>query len=92
MLSNLVAELQPSLDCVNLGLFLKFFTYRGREANPPSRVGYYIGALLAQRLAKKLPLVDTAHMPAKEVHAELGLQLSQIGSDDRETRIFNCVF
>ncbi len=76
MLSDLVGELVPNLDRIDPELFSKFFSYRGPEAHPPSRVGYYIGALVAQRMAKRHSLVGLAHMPANRVRKELGLQLA----------------
>lgn len=48
--------------------------------NPPSRVGYYIGALVAQRMAKRHSLVELARMPAAGVRKELGARLAEIGS------------
>jgi hypothetical protein len=78
MLPDLVAELEPNLNRIDPELFTKFFTYRGPEANPPSRVGYYIGALLAQRMARRHSPARLAHMHASEVRIELGRELGRI--------------
>jgi hypothetical protein len=76
MLPELVGELEPNLDRIDPELFSNFFTYRGPEASPPSRVGYYISALVAQRVAKRHSLVGLAHMSANRVRKELGAQLA----------------
>ncbi len=76
MLPDVVRELEPNLDRIDPELFSRFFAYRGPEANPPSRVGYYIGALVAKRMAKRHSLVGLAHMSANGVRRELGLQLA----------------
>ena len=78
MLADLVAELTPHLDEIDPERFRRFFTYRGPEAVPPSRAGYYIGALIAERLAKRHSLSTLAHMSADSVREELGTQLAAL--------------
>jgi hypothetical protein len=78
LLPELISELQPHLDEVNAELYAKFFSYQGADANPPSRVGYYIGALVAERLARHHSLPALAHMPAAEVRKALAAQLVEI--------------
>jgi hypothetical protein len=78
MLSDLVRELRPNIDRIDPELFSKFFNYRGPDATPPSRVGYYIGALVAQRMAQRHSLAGLAHMPASRVRAAVGVVLASI--------------
>ena len=81
LLPELAATLDPNLDRIDGKLFAKYFLYRGPEANPPSRVGYYIGALVAQRIAREHTLPEIAHLPPNRVRKELGEQLLEIGRE-----------
>jgi hypothetical protein len=78
LLPQLIADLQPKLDQVDPDFFSKFFQYRGPAATPPSRVGYYIGALAAQDMAERHSLSALAHMQAGAVRAELAEVLAEI--------------
>src|SRR6516162_9070612 len=80
LLPELAATLDPNLDRIDGKLFAK---YRGPEANPPSRVGYYIGALVAQRIAREHTLPEIAHLPPNRVRKELGEQLLEIGREQQ---------
>lgn len=78
LLPRLIADLQPKLDQVDPDFFSKFFQYYGPAATPPSRVGYYIGALAAQDMAERQPLSALVHMQAGAVRAELSEALVDI--------------
>lgn len=81
---QLIPEANPSFPEIVAGVernfFLRdtkassqFFLYHGRGANPPSRSGYYIGALAAQTLAMRehLTLVQLAHLQSDVAKTEL---------------------
>ena len=78
LLPRLIADLEPKLDQADPGFFSKFFLYRGRDATPPSRVGYYIGALAAEYMAERHSLSELAHMQAGAVRVELSQALAGI--------------
>ncbi len=78
MLAELVRELRPNADRIDPDLFSKFFHYRGPDATPPSRVGYYIGALVAQRMAQRHSLAQLAHMAPVRVREEVGAILDSM--------------
>ena len=81
-LSALIAQLMPQLDEVNPQLFATFFTYHQDDGGVPSRVGYYLGALAAQRLAWQNSLFSLAHMQAPEVRIKLKQALSDIQQEN----------
>jgi hypothetical protein len=78
VLRGLISEILPNLDRVDPELFSKLFLFHGADANPPSRVGYYIGALAAQRIGEQHSLFALAHMQADSVRTELSRTLSQM--------------
>lgn len=80
MLGQLISELEPKLDQVDPVFFSRYFTYHGANATPPSRVGYYIGALAAQRMAKRYSLFQLAHLQADTVCPALQTVLPEINS------------
>jgi hypothetical protein len=88
LLPELIPELQPHLDEVNPELYATFFSYRGPDASPPSRVGYYIGALVAERLARQHSLPALARMPAAEVRKEVAAQCRVLAIVDLTIRDF----
>lgn len=77
-LAALIAKLMPQLDRVDTGTFGEFFDYHPSETAIPSRVGYYIGALAAERLAGQSSLYTLAHMQAGVVREKLPQTLAEI--------------
>lgn len=78
LLSGLIVDLQPKLDQVDPDFFSEFFLYHGPAATPPSRVGYYIAALVAEDMARHHSLSALAHMQAGAVRTELSGALADI--------------
>lgn len=61
-LPELIADILPQLDQHGHAVFAEFFEYHRVRSAIPSRVGYYLGALIAQRLNSDLTLFDLAHI------------------------------
>ena len=80
-LPALIAKFTPQLDEINPQTFDTFFGYHPSETAIPSRVGYYIGALAAERLRKHNSLFALAHMHAETVRAKLPRALAEIARD-----------
>ncbi len=80
-LAALIAKLMPQLDRVDAGTFGEFFGYHPSATAVPSRVGYYIGALAAERLREHNSLYALAHMQAESVRAKLPQALAEIARD-----------
>lgn len=85
-LPALIAKLTPQLDRVDGQGFYTFFDYHQPETAVPSRVGYYIGALAAERLAKQSSLFALAHMQAATVRAKLPRALADVAQDAAHMR------
>lgn len=66
-LPGLIADLLPLLDQTNHAVFAEFFQYHRSESAIPSRVGYYLGALVVQRLNRNFTLRELAHLQAPTV-------------------------
>ncbi|MFL6300693.1 MAG: hypothetical protein ACJ71N_08825 [Terriglobales bacterium] len=81
---ELIGELRPNLDRSDPQLFASAFKYRGPDANPPSRFGYYLGTLLAQEMAKTHSLTRLAHMGPREVREAIGVVLQRLQLEFRE--------
>ena len=80
VLPSLVAQLYPKLDQVDPAVFSQFFSYHQPDGGVPSRAGYYIGALAAQRIAQRQSLLSLAHMSGAMVR----VRLSQVLADMAE--------
>jgi hypothetical protein len=78
MLRQLISELGPKLDQVDPGFFSRYFKYHGANATPPSRDGYYIGALAAQRMGQRYFLFQLAHLHASAVRPSLQKVIAEI--------------
>lgn len=61
-LPELTADILPHLDESDHGTFAEFFEYHREQSAIPSRVGYYLGAIVAQRLNNHFTLSDLAHL------------------------------
>ncbi|HZY62178.1 MAG TPA: hypothetical protein VFE38_06585 [Edaphobacter sp.] len=77
-LPALIAKLTPQLDRVDPQTFSVYFGYHPSETVIPSRVGYYIGALAAERLAGQYSLFALAHLQAATVRAKLPQALAEV--------------
>ena len=62
ILPSLIAEIAPKLDEVDPQFFAKFFLFHPSTAAMPSRSGYYIGAVVAEKLAKQKSMFGLARL------------------------------
>jgi hypothetical protein len=70
-LPDLICRLMPHLDSSDPNTFRLFFMLHPDRGDIPPRVGYYIGALAASRIAEKESLSSIAHMKPEQVRSEL---------------------
>jgi hypothetical protein len=80
---KIAADLLLHLDEVNPDVYRTYFTYGNRAVAArglPWRSGYYLGYLVAARLARRHSLGELAHMPPRRVHALLRNALRAIAS------------
>jgi hypothetical protein len=66
-LRQLVPEIRMHLEDRDPVIFAEFFKYHRQAAVVPSRVGYYIGALIAQVLNNERSLFELAHTSHADV-------------------------
>jgi hypothetical protein len=76
ILPSLIAEIAPKLDEVDPQFFAKFFLFHPSTAAMPSRSGYYVGAVVAERLAKQKSIFQLAHLQPQTVRLEIGETLA----------------
>ena len=70
--SRIAADLLAHLDQIDPDVYRTYFTYGNKAVAArglPWRSGYYIGYLVAERLARRHTLGQLAHMPPRQVHA-----------------------
>lgn len=77
-LRQLVADILPYLDQRNHSVFAEFFEYHRETIPIPSRAGYYLGALAAQRLNEDFSLFELAHMKSSTVKRLLRQALGEL--------------
>jgi len=70
-LPDLICRLMPHMDTSDPDTFRLFFMLHPDRGDVPPRVGYYIGALAASRIAEKKSLSSIAHMKPEQVRSEL---------------------
>jgi len=80
MLPSLLAQVAPKLGEVDPTFFKLYFNYHHYDTTVPSRSGYYIGALAAERMAQGSSLPALAHMDAAAVQLRLPQILSELGA------------
>jgi hypothetical protein len=81
ILPDLAAEISRKLDEVDEHLFAKFFLYQPSTGALPSRSGYYVGARIAEMLAKQRSLFELAHMQPETVRSKIGDILAIMAKD-----------
>jgi len=80
---TIAADLLAHLDRVDPDVYRTYFTYGGKAVAArglPWRSGYYIGYLVAERLARRHTLGQLAHMPPRQVHALIHDALREMAS------------
>jgi hypothetical protein len=78
--ARMAAELLQGLDGMDANLFRRYFTSNpniDRNGVPP-RAGYYIGYVIAQRLAAHHSLSDLAHLRGDSLHREMVATLREL--------------
>jgi hypothetical protein len=77
----LAREMLSSLDRTDPKLFAAFFLYQdpaAAQAGWPSRSGYYLGYLVARRLAEHHTLPELAHLSGPQLRQEIGEALKAL--------------
>jgi hypothetical protein len=77
-LHRVLTDLEPMLDRADPETFSRLFLYHGPDGSPPSRIGYYVGALLAERLAKPRSMTELAHLQGPEVRSQVAVALAAL--------------
>jgi len=80
---RIAADLLAHLDQVDPDVYRTYFTYGNKAVAArglPWRSGYYLGYLVAARLARHHTLGQLAHMPARQVHALIRDALREMAS------------
>ena len=81
MLSDLAGDLLLHLDEVNVTVFTAYFTYGSKEVarrGLPWRSGYYVGYVVAQRMAERHSLKGLAHLRGPSLRSEIAAVLRQL--------------
>lgn len=78
-LAELVGDLLPYLDERNHTVFAEFFEYHPQVSKVPARAGYYLGALVAQRLNESSTLMELAH-ERQPMRSDVRRTLMQLGA------------
>lgn len=81
--ARIAADLLAHLDRVDPDVYRIYFTYGNKAVAArglPWRSGYYIGYLVAERLARRRTLGQLAHMPPRQVHALIRDALREMAS------------
>jgi uncharacterized protein YjaZ len=80
---KIAADLLSHLDEVNPAVYRTYFTYGNKAVAArglPWRSGYYVGYLVAARLARRHSLGALAHLPPRRVHALVRAALRALAS------------
>jgi hypothetical protein len=78
-LPQIAADLKSGLDQVSPSMHARYFSYSNRSTGVPPRTGYYVGCLLADRLAHAHTLYDLAHLQGPGLLAEIERALDELG-------------
>jgi hypothetical protein len=87
---RLARELLSGMDRIDGELFEEFFT-SGPEAGRhgfPNRTGYYVGYLVATRLAEHHRLSELAHLKGDVLHQEIAASLRELAAYNALARVF----
>ncbi len=79
----IAAELRASIDHNDVAVYEKFFEYGSRSAtamNLPWRSGYYVGYLVAKRLAQDIPIPALAHMRGEILTVRIAAALDELAA------------
>jgi hypothetical protein len=78
LLPLLAADLRKHMGENDHRLQRLYFGAEPNNTKVPPEAGYYVGLLIIQNLANKIPLDDMARMPAKQVFGLLEKELAQL--------------
>ncbi|HEX7943503.1 MAG TPA: hypothetical protein VF495_02490 [Phenylobacterium sp.] len=79
----LAKELSAGLDRADGGLYRDFFLYdetRAAALGRPARSGYYLGYLVARKLAERHALAELPHLKGPALRAEIGAALAEMAA------------
>jgi hypothetical protein len=82
-ISILVGRLLPMLDERDPEVFSAYFKFHSSETLVPPRVGYYLGALAAERFSEHYSLFALAHLPPETVRPVLSQVLDKLRRDSQ---------
>jgi len=80
---QIAADMLSHLDEVNPDVYRTYFTYGNKAVTArglPWRSGYYVGYLVAARLARRHTLSALAHLPPRRVHMMVRVALQTLAS------------
>ena len=82
---RMAGELLRGLDGMDEDLFRTYFSYdpRREQRGIPPRAGYYVGYVVARRLAARHTLYELAHLKGEELHREIEQTLRELAADGR---------
>jgi uncharacterized protein YjaZ len=80
--ARMATELLAALDGTDEATFRIYFTYNPNieRHGIPSRAGYYVGYVVAQRLAARHTLAALAHLKGEVLHREIEDTLRELGA------------
>ena len=81
--ASIAAELRANLERKDVAVYEKYFAYGSRAATAaklPWRSGYYVGYLVAKRLAQDTPLQSLAHWRGDDLTARIAAALDELAA------------
>ena len=80
-IASIAAELRANLERKDAAVFAKYFEYGSRSASDaklPWRAGYYVGYLVAKRLAQDTSIQSLAHLRGDDLTARIAAALDEL--------------
>jgi hypothetical protein len=79
---RMARELLAGLDAIDADLFNRYFTTNPRTDRHglPPRAGYYVGYVVARRLAARHTLTELAHLKGEPLHREIEATLRELAA------------
>jgi hypothetical protein len=86
LMPRMAADLLAGMDRVEPELFNTYFTSgpTAEKHSLPARAGYYVGYVVAERLAQRHSLDQLAHLKGTKLHDEIGNALRVLASSGAE--------
>lgn len=82
LMPQLAGDLLAGMDRIDVELFDEYFTSGPVAARHalPARTGYYVGCVVAGRLAERRTLAQLAHLRGEALHAEIAATLRELAT------------